>query len=159
MELDRILQRLVDSKVEFVLVGGLAAVIYGSPVLTEDVDVCLNFTRENLARLVAAVCDLHPTHRLTAQKLPFEITEANWEMFKNIYLKLDWGVLDCLGEVSGIGNYHACLESSQFVTFTFGSCYALTVEALIRAKEAVGRPHDIRTVGYLRAIHGKNRNS
>jgi hypothetical protein len=158
MELDRILERLVEFKVEFVLVGGLAAAIHGSPVLTEDVDVCLDFTRPNLDRLASAVKDLHPTHRLTAQKLAFEITDANWEMFKNIYLKLDWGVLDCLGEVKGIGQYADVLNASEVVNFSFGRCRVLTVEALIRAKEAVGRPHDMRTVAYLRAINGKKRN-
>ena len=88
-------RRLVDSNMEFVLIGGFAAGLYGYPVMTEDVDVCLNVTRENLDRLVKAVGDVHPKHRLAANKLPFEVTDANWSMFKNIYLQMDLGILDC----------------------------------------------------------------
>lgn len=155
MEFDRILQRLRDHKVDFVLVGGLAAYVYGVPMPTEDVDVCLDFTKENLFRLGDAVGDLHPRHRLTANRLPFEITDKNWSMFKNIYLQLDWGILDCLGEVKGVGSYAEVLQVSQFLTFDFGQCRALTVEALIKAKEAVARPHDMKAVAFLRALNGK----
>src|SRR5437868_9633149 len=117
MEFDRILKRLIDSNVEFVLIGGLAAYIYGNPIPTEDVDICLNFTKENLQRLAAAVADLHPRHRLTANRLSFEITDKNWDMFKNIYLQLDWGILDCLGDVAGVGKYEEVFKDSQFTRF------------------------------------------
>ena len=40
-----------------------------------------------------------------------------------------------------------------------GESRSLTVEALIRAKQALGRPPDIKTVGYLKAIEGKKRHS
>ena len=76
---------------------------------------------------------------LAAQQLPFEITDKNWSIFKNIYLQLDIGILDCLGEVKGVGSYEDAVKDSQFLTFEFGKCRALTVEALIRAKEAAGR--------------------
>jgi hypothetical protein len=157
MQLDRILERLRDRKVDFVLVGGLAAYVYGVPMPTEDVDVCLDFTKDNLFRLADAVGDLHPRHRLTANPLPFEITEKNWSIFKNIYLHLDWGVLDCLGEVKGVGFYTDAVKVSQLLTFRFGQCPALTIEALIKAKEAAGRPHDLKAVGYLRALNGKKK--
>lgn len=151
-QLDKILERLVECKVEFVLVGGLAAMVHSAPVMTEDVDICLSFTRENLDRLVEAVRDLHPRHRLTAQRLPFEINDRNWSAFKNIYLTLDWGILDCLGEVLGIGPFVKVMEESELLPFDFGNCRVLSIGGLIRAKEAVGRPHDMKTVGYLRAI-------
>ena len=41
MELEKILARLIQGEVEFVLVGGFASVFHGAPVVTEDVDVCL----------------------------------------------------------------------------------------------------------------------
>jgi hypothetical protein len=105
IQLDRIIQRLTEFNVEFVLVGGYAAVALGAPVITQDVDVCLNFTKENLERLSAALVDLHPKHRITPQRLPLEITSQNWDSLKDLYLELDWGVLDCLGEVKGLGDF------------------------------------------------------
>jgi hypothetical protein len=155
IQLDRIIQRLTEFNVEFVLVGGYAAVALGAPVITQDVDVCLNFTKENLERLSAALVDLHPKHRITPQRLPLEITSQNWDSLKNLYLELDWGVLDCLGEVKGLGGYSEVLAVSEKLELPFGVCRILTVEALIRAKQAMGRPADMLTIGYLQAIKGK----
>jgi len=42
-----LLQRLRDSGVEFVIVGGVAAITHGSAVTTEDLDVCAPLTQEN----------------------------------------------------------------------------------------------------------------
>jgi hypothetical protein len=104
MEFDRLLQRLLEHKIDFVLVGGFAAILHGAVVVTQNIDVCLKFSRENLTQLAAALADLHPCHRLTPNP-----TDENWRSFKNIYLKTDWGILDCLGEVAGIGGYdQAC---------------------------------------------------
>jgi hypothetical protein len=155
MEFDRLLQRLLEHKIDFVLVGGFAAILHGAVVVTQDIDICLKFSRENLTQLAAALADLHPCHRLTPDQLPLEVTNDNWHSLKNIYLKTDWGVLDCLGEVSGIGPYdQACALSTQ-IALPIGVCRVLTIEALIQAKEAMARPHDLRTALLLKAILGK----
>jgi hypothetical protein len=155
MDLVEILARLIRNEVEFVLVGGFASVVQGAPVVTEDVDVCFHFTYENLERLVKAIGDLHPKHRITPQRLRFEVTEENWTMFKNLYLETDLGVLDCLGEIAGIGGFAEALVSAEEVELEFGKFRTLTIDALIRAKEAVGRPHDMATARHLKLIKAK----
>jgi hypothetical protein len=40
-----------------------------------------------------------------------------------------------------------------------GECPVLTIEALIRAKETMARPHDLRTVAALKAIASKRAES
>lgn len=151
----RLLQRLIEHDVEFVLIGGVAALVHGSSVTTRDVDICLRFTKQNLERLAKALSGLHPTHRLAAQKLPLEITDKNWEMFKNIYVTTDWGVLDCLGEVAGLGNFDEVYRQSEVTDTPFGKCRVLTLDAIIRAKEAVARPHDLRAAEELKLIRAK----
>jgi hypothetical protein len=155
MELDRIVQRLVEAKVEFVLVGGFASIVQGASVVTEDIDVCFRFSRENLDRLLNAIGDLHPKHRITPQRLPLEVTEKNWTMFKNLYLETDFGVLDCLGEIAGIGGFDEVSARSEEMAVPFGTFRTLTLDGLIRAKEAVGRPHDLVTVRQLKLIRAK----
>jgi hypothetical protein len=155
MDLEALIQRLIREEVEFVLIGGFASVLHGAPVLTRDVDVCIRFSRENLVRLVAAIGDLHPRHRITPQRLPLEITDQNWNIFKNIYLETDLGILDCLGEVAGIGGFDQAAELSEEVSLSVGRLRILTLDALIRAKEAAGREHDLKTVAYLKAIKAK----
>lgn len=151
----KILQRLIEYEIEFVVIGGVAALVHGSTIVTRDVDICLRFDERNLKALGTALGPLNPKHRITPQRLPFEITDQNWSMFKNIYLETDWGKLDCLGNVSGLGDFDEVFSRSQVSKLPFGDCRVLTIEALICAKEAVGRPHDLQVTRQLRIIQQK----
>src|SRR4051794_25170566 len=97
-KLHDLLARLIEFKVECVLVGGLAAYAHGSSLLTRDLDSCMPMTPENLMRLQAAVADLHPVHKMRPD-IPFALTPDTCTAWNNIYLATDWGELDCLGEV------------------------------------------------------------
>jgi len=88
--LNQLLERLNREKVEYVLVGGLAAVFHGVPLVTRDIDICLPLNKENLSRLEAAVGDLHPIHRQTPQQLAFSVDADYPRGLKNIYLRTDW---------------------------------------------------------------------
>jgi len=155
-QLTEILKRLHDANVEFSLIGGLASRHYGVTLVTEDVDICARFTPENLRRIEAAFKNFHPRHRLTANKLPLELTDELCRSLKNIYLTTDLGILDCLSEVAGIGDFAAVLQRSQLKEFPFGRCYILKIDALIQAKEAVGRPQDLIAASQLKAIKERN---
>lgn len=50
-DLQQLLLRLVDSGVEFVLVGGYATMLHGSSLLTRDLDVCMALTPATIERL------------------------------------------------------------------------------------------------------------
>jgi hypothetical protein len=150
--LTEILRRLHDTKVEFSLIGGLASRHYGVTLVTEDVDICARFTPENLRRIESAFKGFHPRHRLTANKLPLELTDELCNRLKNMYLTTDLGILDCLGEVAGIGDFDAVLRQSDLKDFPFGSCYVLKIDALMKAKLAVGRTRDLMAVAQLKAI-------
>jgi hypothetical protein len=69
-----------------------------------------------------------------------------------LYLKTDLGVVDCLGEVLGIGNFEEVLKHSVEVELPYGNCRIIDLEALIRAKEAMNREHDLITVKHLKEI-------
>jgi hypothetical protein len=154
--LTEILRRLLDSKVEFSLIGGFASRRYDVTPVTEKVEVCARFMPENLRRIESAFKDFHPRHRLTANKLPLELTDELCSRLKNMYLNTDLGILDCLGEVAGVGDFDAVLRQSQLMRFPFGQCYVLKIDALMQAKQAVGRPHDLITVEQLKAIKEKS---
>ncbi len=151
-ELESLLRRLVDAEVDFVVVGGYAAVAHGVTLVTQDMDVCCRMSCDNLMRLQNALADLHPQHRMTSSKLPLEITSENAEGFKNLYLTTDLGQLDCLGEVLGLGGYEMVESQSQLIDLGFGSCRLLTISGLIKAKAAMNRPRDKETIVQLRAI-------
>jgi hypothetical protein len=71
VQLNRLIERLCDAGVDFVIVGGFAGMLHGSTLVTRDLDVCAVLSAENIARLRAALGDLQPTHRFTPQRLSF----------------------------------------------------------------------------------------
>jgi predicted nucleotidyltransferase len=149
--LSELTRRLIASHVEFVLVGGFAAVAHGVTLVTRDVDICCRFSEANLMRIQNALADLHPTHR-SRPDLPLELTPEQCTTLKNLYLKTDLGIVDCLGEVLGIGGFEEALKESVEVELPGGKCRILDLEALIRAKEAMGRDHDKITIKHLKKI-------
>ncbi len=149
--LSELTRRLVESQVEFVLIGGFAAVAHGATLVTRDVDICCRFSEANLKRIQDALGQLHPVHR-SRPNLPLDLTPDQCSSLKNLYLKTDLGVLDCLSEVHGIGNFDAVVEQSVEVNLPFGPCRILDIDGLIRAKEAMNRDHDRITVRQLREI-------
>src|SRR3954447_2164849 len=58
-----ILQTLFDCGVDFIVVGGVCAVLHGAPVSTLDVDLVHSRAPENLERLLAALQDLDAYYR------------------------------------------------------------------------------------------------
>ena len=154
--LSELVRRLIASQVEFVLVGGFAAVAHGVTLVTRDIDVCCRFSVPNLMRIQKAFADLHPSHR-SRPDLPLELTPEQCANLKNLYVNTDLGIVDCLGEVLGVGGFDEVAKQSVEIELPSGNCRVLDIDALIRAKVAMNRDHDRITVKQLREI--KNRTS
>jgi len=150
-----LLIRLKDSGLDFVVIGGVCVVYHGAPLATFDLDICCQFGEENVRRIESAVHDLHPVHRLTANKLPMEMTRSAFGELKNVYLQTDLGKLDCLGEVAGIGSFDEVRKNSVLAKLSYGVFRFLNIDALIAAKLIVGRDRDLAAVQFLRAIKEK----
>lgn len=152
--LNQLLERLVQAEVEFVLVGGLAAYTHGSTLNTSDVDVCCRFTEANLMRIQRAFADLHPVHRMRPD-MPLALTPAQCAYLKNLYIKTDLGVVDCLGDVIAVGDFEKTLKQSVEIELPIGNIRVLDIDSLIKSKEAMGRPRDLVAVQHLRAVKSR----
>ena len=151
-DLEQLLERLVRHEVEFVIVGGYAAMIHGAGQITFDVDVCGPLDLANLTRIHAAVADLHPYHRMTPQEIPFVLSEGFDRGLKNLYLKTDLGQIDCLGSLPEVGDFAFARAHSIAMKLPFGECRLLDIPTLIHVKTLVGRPKDLLVSTQLRAI-------
>jgi hypothetical protein len=147
-----LLKILLKANVEFSIVGGFAGVAHGCTYVTQDVDICMDFSIANLMRLQKALCGLHPVHRMTPNRQKLEVTEENCTQFKNLYLNTDIGQLDCLGFVSGVGDYKKVKESSELIAVEDVKLRVLSLDALIKSKKAMNRPRDRQAVLQLEAI-------
>jgi hypothetical protein len=119
------------------------------------VDICLPLTEQNLLRLERALSGLNPVHRQTPQRLPFSVAEDFPRGLKNLHLRTDLGVLDCLGEVLGVGGYDEVLRRSEIADLPVGPCRILSLLALIDAKSALDRTQDKLALIHLRKIQEK----
>lgn len=147
-----IILRLHANDCRFVIVGGFGAVTWGSAVTTRDVDVACDMSPANLTRVWRSMEDIHPVHRMTPRRFPFTRGDAERPDWKNLYLSTDIGQIDLLGEVKGIGGFGECLAQSTPITFGGAEIRLLTLDALITAKRAMGRPKDLHTVLELEVI-------
>jgi predicted nucleotidyltransferase len=154
-DINHLLQRLCDAEIDFVIVGGFAGILHGSSLTTRDLDVCALLTQENVSKLREAFRDLHPVHRLSGQKLSFLDNPAPDVKLNNLYLGTDLGPVDFLSDVLGVGDFESVRKNAVEVELFGRRCRVISLDDLIRAKEALSRDKDHQAVTQLRAIREK----
>ena len=154
-DFEGLLAALMTGGVPHVVAGGYSAMLHGSSLMTRDLDIVCPMDSTSVVSLYEALRTLHPVHRMTPDRPPFTRQQAEEKTFQNIYLGTDFGILDCLGEVRGIGNYDACVARSVEVDLGTVKCRMLDLDALIDAKRAMGRPRDLLTADELDIIRHK----
>ena len=152
IDLERALQELHRSGVEFIVIGGVAATIHGSARVTQDLDIVYARSKENHRRLVAALRGHRPYLRGAPPGLPFLWDEETILRGLNFTLETDLGDLDLLGEIAGGGGYDDLrTHSIEFEAFGL-RLLCLDLDTLIRVKQAAGRVRDLEAVAELRII-------
>jgi hypothetical protein len=147
-----LLDALASSGVSFVIIGGVAATVHGSARLTSDLDIVYDRSRENLARVVAALTPLKPYLRGAPAGLPFGFDVETLRRGLNFTLTTTAGPLHLLGELSGIGDYRAVYEVSEDVPLFTSTHRCISLDALIVSKRAAGRTKDFEAVAELEMI-------
>jgi predicted nucleotidyltransferase len=147
-----VLETLARHRVEFIIVGGVAATIHGSARVTQDLDVVYARSEANLARLAAALRDRHPYPRGAPAGLPFRWDVDTLRNGLNFTLTTDLGNLDLLGEIPGGGTHEDLLPHSLEIEAYGLRCRCLDLETLIRVKRAAGRPRDLDAIAELHVI-------
>jgi predicted nucleotidyltransferase len=156
-DFSQLLQRLADVGLEFVIVGGYAAITYGSSYLTRDVDICTALTEENVAKLRQALRDWNPKHRLPHKRLSFLDFPPPGQSLNNLYLQTDMGVIDILSSILGVGDFAELKSRAEELEVDGKRHLVISLEDLIQAKEALGREKDLLMAKELRAIASKRR--
>ncbi len=147
-----LLKILTESDIDFVIIGGFAAMIYGSSQVTQDIDLCIAMNPENIEKFRKTLGPYHPVHRMTPQKLSFLKHPEELKGIKNLYVKTDLGVLDILGELPGVGSYSEIASRAIDTEFLGHKVKLVSIDDLIKSKKIVGRPKDHATVLELNVI-------
>lgn len=152
MSLDAAVQALTDAGVEFVLIGGWAAILHGSMRTTRDLDICYARTGENHRRLAAALAPYQPRLRDLPKDLPFVWDAAPLNNGTLFTLITALGSIDLPAEVAGIGSYEQVKAASKLVEAFGRHVWTLDLPGLIAAKRAAGRPKDLQALPELESL-------
>jgi hypothetical protein len=152
---ERILTALEHEGVRYVVIGGLAAVLRGSPVLTQDLDICPAGDRENLERLARALRSLSAKIRTESvpDGLPFACDAEFFASVQLVNLVTPYGDIDVSFQPSGTSGYADLTSNAD--AFRLAADLAPRVAALedvIRSKEAADRPKDRAALPALRTL-------
>jgi hypothetical protein len=140
--LETLLRTLATSGVDFIVVGGLAAVAQGAPIVTHDVDIVHRRSPENIDKLLATLLAIDARYRGRAQADVVRPTVAILAGPGHSLLQTALGPLDVLGAIEGGRDYDALHPHAIPIDFDGHSVLVLSLEMVIELKKSSTRPKD-----------------
>lgn len=154
-----ILEALVAREVQFVVIGGFAARLHGSPLPTEDVDITPALTPENLERLSQALRDLgaRVRHPDIPEGLPFahDATSLAGSVFWN--LTTAHGDLDLSFTPAGTTGFGGLASGAARLRIGAVEVAVASLADIVRSKDAANRDKDRRALPVLRELLAQQR--
>lgn len=148
------LKVLLDHQVDFVLIGGLAARLHGSPTVTDDLDVSHSKERPNLEALASALAEMNAYLRLPDPDERVDVP-LDWRLLHaadNFTFSTDFGAFDCLAEPAGIESYEELRAGAATMGLDGIEIKVASIDHLMRMKRAAGRRKDLIELEILGAL-------
>jgi hypothetical protein len=147
-------------EVELIIVGGFAAVLYGAPTITGDLDIMPRAGERNIARLAHVLADLQAVvrePRSTGRRINVTIdllkqTSESESRGGQLRAQTTAGPLDILWRLHDGRGYGELLAASVVLTEDDLSLRAIGLDDLIQVKAAIGRQQDLAALPYLQEI-------
>ncbi len=156
----RICATLVEENVEFVVLGGFAAIIRGSSLPTQDIDVIPSRERSNLDRLGRALTQMNAKIRISGEPVPTKIDGgflANMPQMLN--LVTDFGEMDLTFTPAGsAGDFEGWRRGATAEEIEQGLVvFVASLDDIIDSKRAANRPKDQMALPYLESLRDEIR--
>jgi hypothetical protein len=149
---DEILRLLVERGVDFVVIGGIAAVLHGSARNTFDLDICLAGDDANLAALGDVLTSLGARLKGVSEEVPFVPDARTLRQIEVLTLVTSLGELDVLARPSGAPAYEELRRHADRYDLGGFNVSVASVDDLIAMKQAAGRPKDLLDIEELETI-------
>lgn len=154
LDLAGLLTVLHRHRVDYVLIGGMAAVVHGSPFPTEDVDITPAVEPSNLARLSSALTDLAARVRAEGAPdgLPLAHDADSLAALQTLDLTTAYGDLDLSIVPAGTTGYADLARAAEDIELYGVVVQVAALSDIIRSKQAANRPKDQRVLPTLREM-------
>lgn len=154
LQADEIFACLDRHGVRYVVIGGLAAVLHGSPLATFDADICPAREADDLRRLALALEELDARIRTpdAAEGVPFPREAAFLARVQLLNLVTRFGDLDLSFIPSGTEGFEDLVRNALEMMIGSHRVAVAALDDVIRSKEAANRPKDQRTLPVLRQL-------
>lgn len=141
-DIPALVAKLCDAGVEFIIVGGAAAVLQGAPITTFDLDIVHRRTPENVARLLEVLLQLDATMRYDFARRGLRPTAEMLLGKGQINLSTSLGPIDPLCELDAGQGYDELLAHARSLVDEGRTLRILDLPTLIVVKTKAGRPKD-----------------
>lgn len=155
-DLNALLDGLVASGVEFILVGGLAAVAQGAPITTMDADIVHRQTPDNVNRLLTFLRSVDARHRRPDDKI-IEPEERDLIGPGHALLATRFGPLDVLGAIEQGRGYDELMADAEEINFRGRKMRILNLETLVALKRLSKAPRDRHLLPILEEVLRQSR--
>ena len=151
---EEILEALQRHEVEYVLIGGLAAAVRGSPYPTADVDITPAADRENLGRLAAALTELGAKLRVEGyEPVEWPLDDRSFDQGTTWTFVTDAGFLDvCLRPDGTVGYPDLRRDATEEPLTDSVTVVVAALADVIRSKQAANRDRDRHVLPALRTL-------
>ena len=137
------LRVLDEHGVRYVVIGGVAGAIHGSPSITQDLDICYDRRPDNLERLAEALRTINAELRGAPPDVPFILDARTLQRGDFFTFSTDVGPLDLLGTPPGSsGGYDALARNAETIKLDDLTVRVASLPDLMAMKRASGRPQD-----------------
>lgn len=145
---------LAKHRVQCVYIGGAAAVLQGSPLPTEDVDIVPANDRDNWSRLSAALKELDAKVRAVEldEPLAFDHDADSLAASRIWNLTTKYGDLDITQMPTGTQGYDDLKRDAVDMTVRGVHIQVASLADIVRSKEAAGRDKDRLALPVLREL-------
>jgi hypothetical protein len=148
----RLLECLTARGVDFVIVGGIAAVLLGSARVTRDLDICYASDDVNLESLGEVLLALHARLRGVDEAVPFVPDGRTLRRVELLTLTTDAGPLDLIGRPPGAPRYEALRRNAERLDVGGFAVLVASIDDMLAMKRTAGRPQDLADIEELEAI-------
>jgi len=151
-----LIRTLADEAVDYVVIGGFAAIAHGSPRATRDLDIVTAPDNDNLVRLFAALERLAAMRRLPeGDTRPVEVADiATIALGTTLHTLTSAGALDVVGRPAGAPEYGDLRSRAVSVTIGAHEILVAGLDDLVAMKRAAGRPLDLQDIADLTEARG-----